>query len=274
MFYDKDISIIIVHTYEKQLLRQTLKGIYRAAPQVSFEIVIVDNNPSAGLQAVLEAEFPEVRHIPLPHNVGFGSAMNHGIRAAAGRYVLVFNPDIVVRPGSLEELTRYMDAHPDVGIVGPRLHNPDGSLQHSCYRIPTLLTPAYRRTPLGRLPAGKRDLSDYLMLEESHEETMDVDSLIGAALFTRHKMLEEVGLFDERFFMYYEDNDLCRRFWEHGYRVVYHPEAVMMHYHRRASADGSFFQQIRSRFAWIQIHSALKFFWKYRKKANPRITRS
>ena len=272
MFYSCDISIIIVHTYEQRLLRQTLKGIYRAAPQVSFEFIVVDNNPAAGFGDVLAKEFPEVRHMPLVRNVGFGAAMNRGMKEAVGRYVLIFNPDIVVQPGSLETLTQFMDAHPDVGIAGPRLHNPDGSLQHSCYRIPTLLTPAYRRTPLGKLPVGRRTLEHYLMLHDSHDETMDVDSLIGAALFTRHKMLEEVGLFDERFFMYYEDNDLCRRFWECGYRVVYHPEAVMVHYHRRASADGSFFQQLRSRFAWIQIHSALKFFWKYRKKQNPRVT--
>jgi GT2 family glycosyltransferase len=270
VFYDNDVSILIVHTFEKRLLRQTLKGIYRAAPKLRFEIIVIDNNPSEGFADIISSEFPEVRHLPLESNIGFGAAMNRGIQASTGRYVLVFNPDIVVGPGSLEALMAYMDAHPDTGIVGPRLHNPDGTLQHSCYRFPKLVTPAYRRTFLGRTSAGKRALSDYLMLDDDHEQTMDVDSLIGAALFARRKMLEEVGLFDERFFMYYEDNDLCRRFWEQGYRVVYHPEATMTHYHRRASADGSLFQQLFSRFAWIQIHSALKFFWKYRGKENPR----
>ncbi len=271
MFYDHDVSILIVHTYEKRLLRQTLKGIYRAAPQLRFEILVIDNNPAEGFGDILSVEFPEVRHIPLERNVGFGAAMNRGIEASSGRYVLIFNPDIVVQPGSLETLMGFMDAHPDVGICGPRLHNPDGSLQHSCYRFPQVMTPAYRRTFLGKTPQGKRALSHYLMLDDDHDQTMDVDSLIGAALFTRRKMLEETGLFDEQFFMYYEDNDLCRRFWENGYRVVYHPESMMTHYHRRASADGSFVQQLFSRFAWIQIHSALKFFWKYRGKDNPRL---
>lgn len=271
MFYDNDVSILIVHTYEKRLLRQTLKGIYRAAPQLRFEILVVDNNPAEGFGDVLVEEFPEVRHIPLERNVGFGAAMNRGIEASSGRYVLIFNPDIVVQPGSLEILMTFMDAHPDVGMCGPRLHNPDGTLQHSCYRLPQLMTPAYRRTFLGKMPRGRRAIAHYLMLDDTHDQTMDVDSLMGAALFTRRKMLEEIGLFDERFFMYYEDNDLCRRFWEHGYRVVYHPESMMTHYHRRASADGSFFQQLFSRFAWIQIHSALKFFWKYRGKRNPRL---
>ncbi|MBT4857524.1 glycosyltransferase family 2 protein [Candidatus Uhrbacteria bacterium] len=270
MFYDRDVSILIVHTFEKRLLRQTLKSIFRAAPQLNFEIIVIDNNPAEGLKGILTTEFPEVRHIPLKSNVGFGAAMNHGIRASSGRYVLVFNPDIVVTPGSLESLMEFMESRPDVGIVGPQLHNPDGTLQHSCYRFPTIKIPAYRRTFLGKTSVGKRSLADYLMLDDDHSQTMDVDSLIGAALFARRKMLEEVGLFDERFFMYYEDNDLCRRFWEHGYRVVYHPESTMTHYHRRASADGSFTQQLFSRFAWIQIHSALKFFWKYRNKPNPR----
>lgn len=272
MFHDVDVSILIVHTYEKRLVRQTLRGIYRAAPRLRFEIITIDNNPPAGLEEMLKEEFPHVRYIPLQNNIGFGAAMNVGIEASRGRYVLIFNPDIVVQHGSLEVLTEFMDAHPDVGIVGPKLLNPDRSLQHSCYRIPTPMTPAYRRTVLGKTNTGRKAIESYLMMDDDHMQTNDVDSLIGAALFTRRSALNEVGLFDERFFMYYEDNDLCRRFWENGHRVVYHPEACMVHYHRRASADGGLLQQLFSRFAWIQIMSAVKFFWKYRGKDNPRLS--
>lgn len=267
-----DVSIIIVHTFEKKMIRQTLRGIRRAAPKIQFEVIVVDNNPPEGMEEVLKNEFPEARYFRNPKNIGFGAAMNVGIREARGRYVLIFNPDIVVGPGSLEELTRFMDEHPDVGVVGPRLKNPDGSLQYSCYRIPSLLLPAYRRTPLGKLPMGKAAVADYMMYNVSHDETMDVDSLIGAAMFTRKTALAKVGLFDERFFMYYEDNDLCRRFWENGFRVVYHPRSEMIHYHRRASADGGLLQQLMNRFAWIQIASAIKYLLKYRGVPNPRKT--
>ena len=265
-----DLSILIVHTYEGRLLRQTLSSIRRAAPKVKFEIIIIDNNPKAGFAEILSDEFPNVRHIGLENNVGFGAAMNVGIKAASGRYVLIFNPDIVVQPESLETMLEFMDNNPDVGMCGPRLMNPDGSLQYSCYRFPTLMIPAYRRTPLGRVSAGRKAVEDYLMIYEDHDSQMDVDSLIGAALFTRRTALDDVGHFDERFFMYYEDNDLCRRFWECGHRVVYYPDAQMIHYHRRASADGSFLRQLFNRFAWIQIISAIKFFAKYRGAENPR----
>lgn len=265
-----DVSIIIVHTYEKKLLRQTLRSIRRAAPKLRYEIITVDNNPSAGLEEMLKKEFQDTVYIQNPKNIGFGGAMNVGIRVAKGRYVLIFNPDLVVHAGSLEALMTYMDTHPDVGVVGPKLINPDGSLQYSCYRLPTYLLPVLRRTPLGKLPFGKRIVDDYLMVNVPHEEEMDVDALIGAALFTRREALDQVGLFDEQFFMYYEDNDLCRRFWENGFRVVYYPGSHMTHYHRRASADGGLWNQIFNRFTWIQISSFLKYVRKYRRAEDPR----
>jgi GT2 family glycosyltransferase len=265
-----DVSIIIVHTYEKTKLRQTLRGLRRAAPKISYEVIIVDNNPAAGVEDMLKKEFPDTRYRALEKNFGFGGGMNRGIEIAKGRYILIFNPDIIVEPGSLEAMVQYMDNHPSVGVCGPRLKNPDGSLQYSCYRIPTPLIPIARRTPLGRMEFAKQKVDHYMMMNENHDEEMEVDALIGAALFTRADLLRKIGLFDERFFMYYEDNDLCRRVWEEGSKVIYLPDAQMMHYHRRASADGGLFSQLTSRFAWIQIASFIKYWLKYRKKPNPR----
>lgn len=270
MLNKKDLSIIIVHTYEKDKLRQTLRGLRRAAPQLNYEVIIVDNNPAAGLYPMLRKEFPRVRYMALDRNAGFGAGMNNGIRVAKGRYVLIFNPDIIVSPGSLESLVSFMDENKDVGVCGPRLKNPDGTLQYSCYRLPSIMLPVYRRTPFGKTRKGREVVDNYLMKENNHLQTMDVDALIGAALFARKSALDEVGLFDEQFFMYYEDNDLCRRFWEKGHRVVYLPEAEMIHYHRRASADGGLFRQLTSRFTWIHISSFVKYWKKYRDKGNPR----
>ena len=267
--HEIDVSIIIVHAFSRLLVRQTLRGIRRAAPKLNYEVIIIDNTPGCNLKEILN-DFPEVRYQAMEKNIGFGSAMNVGIRQTRGKYILIFSPDIIAKPGSLEELKSFMDENEDVGMVGPKLLNPDGSLQNSCYRIPTFMIPAYRRTFLGRFNFGRRAVEDYLMIYDNHDDTMEVDSLIGAALFTRRSALDKVGLFDEQFFMYYEDNDLCRRFWENGYKVIYHPKAQMVHYHRRISADGKFLQQLTSRFTWIQIASALKFFKKYRKSSNPR----
>ncbi len=266
-----DVSIIIVHAFAREKLRQTLRGIRRAAPQMKYEIIIVDNTPEEGFVEVIDNEFSEIKYISMPKNVGFGAGMNRGIQESSGRYIFIFNPDIIVKPGSIEGLMKFMDENTDIGICGPKLVNPDGTLQYSCYRLPTWLLPVYRRTPLGRLPAGKRAVSNYLMMHESHDEMMDVDSLIGGALFTRRKALNDVGLFDEQFFIYYEDNDLCRRFWESGHRIVYYPHSEMMHYHRRQTADGNLFRQLTSKITWIQISSFIKYMRKYHKKPNPRI---
>lgn len=266
-----DVSILIVHTHEARMIRQTLRGIRRAAPQLAWEVIIVDNNPDAGLYATLRREFPQARYVPLDGNRGFGHAMNAGMKESRGKYTLVFNPDIIVRPGSLEALFTYMEANSDVGIIGPKLQNPDGSLQHSCYRFHEILTPVFRRTPLGRLPSGKAAVARYLMLDFDHSLEQDVDWLIGAALFARTSMLAEVGGFDDRFFLYLEDTDLCRRFWEKGYRVVYQPKVSMIHYHRRASNDGGLLTQVfRSRSTREHIKSWAKYFWKHRGKPHPR----
>lgn len=266
-----DVSIIIVHTFEKDTLRQTLRSIRRNAPVLQYEVIVVDNNPAFGFSEVLE-DFPDIRYFPLEANIGFGAAMNVGIRAARGEYVLIFNPDILISPGSLDALKAYMDAHPDVGVCGPQLHNPDGGPQFSCHRIPPRLWPLYSRTPIGKFSFGKHIVDHHLMKHEDYHETKPVHAMIGAALFTRGKALNDVGLFDERFFMYYEDDDLCRRFWEKGYKVMYYPEAKMMHYHRRASADGGLFSQIFNRFTWIQLKSFWHYQRKYWRKPDPIIT--
>lgn len=265
-----EVSILIVHTFESAQLRQTLRAIRRAAPTISTEIIVIDNNPAGGFGKELQANFSEVHYIPLAKNKGFGGGMNEGIRVAKGRYILVFNPDIHIASQSLEKMVSYMDQHQEIGILGPQLKNPDGTLQYSCYRIPTGMIPLYRRTPLGKLPFGKKAVDQYLMKDVNHERIMNVDSLIGAALFIRKTALEKVGYFDERYFMYFEDNDLCRRFWESGFKVVYYPEVTLMHYHNRASAKGHLLTQVFNRFTWIHTASFVKYYFKYRRAINPR----
>ncbi len=265
-----DVSLLIVHTFERELIRQTLRGLRRAAPELALEVLVIDNNPKAGVGEMLRREFPAVKYFPKLKNEGFGSAMNVGIRAATGKYVLIFNPDIIISPGSLEKLWAYMEANPDVGMVGPKLLNADGTLQYSCNRYHEPIVPILRRTPLGRTAWGQAKLNHFLMKDVAHTATMEVDWLMGSALFTRATTLAKVGEFDERFFMYFEDTDLGWRFWEAGARVVYYPEAIMVHYHRRASADGSLWKQLRSPLTWRHIQSAVRFFRKYYGQKNPR----
>jgi len=268
-----DVSVIVVGYKNARLMRQTFKGIRRAAPAVSYEILLSENDPDKATSRMASAEFPEVGILDNGKNVGFGQAINKGIDAAQGRYILVFNPDIVVQPGAFEKLVRYLDEHPEVGIVGPRLRNPNGELQHSCYRFMEPKTILYRRLPLIRcFRSVRRHLEEYALADWDHTSDREVDYLLGAAMLVRRDALQNVGGFDPNYFMYFEDQDLCRRFWKAGWKVVYHPEAELIHYYRRETADGNFFQQLMHPLTRVQIKSAVYYFHKYRGEKNPRVS--
>ncbi len=214
-----DISIIILNYKSERLVRQCVKTIRLCKPQLSYEVIVVDNHSEDGVAEMLQENFPEVLCISSSENVGYATGNNLGIKRAQGRYVVIMNPDITLRPGSLEAMVVAMDADKTIGILGPKLERPDGSIDFSCYRFPRYSVPLYRRTPFGKLSAGKRVIAEYLMEDYDRKETKDVDWLLGAVLMVRRSTLEKVGLLDERFFLYFEDTDWCRRFGLAVYRV-------------------------------------------------------
>jgi N-acetylglucosaminyl-diphospho-decaprenol L-rhamnosyltransferase len=258
-----DLSIVILNYKTQRLTRQCIKTIMLYRPAVDFEIIVVDNNSGDGVEEMLRKHYPEARFVQSGKNLGFAAGNNVGIRAATGRYVMILNPDITVKPGAVEAVIRYMDEHKDVGMVGPRLVKPDGNVDESCYRFPGYMIPVYRRTPLSKLAAGRRALDHYLMADYDRRLTREVDWLLGAVLIVRRSALLEVGLFDERYFLYFEDTDWCRRFWQAGHRVVYFTGAEMVHYHERLSARGSWFTSLFRRSTRIHIGSCLKYFRKW-----------
>ncbi len=267
----KDVSILIVHFNTPGLLRQTIKGIQNATHVSTCEILVVDNNPEIRVHEMLRTEFPEVRVIVSETNLGFGRGMNRALELARGRYFFVFNPDIATFDHQIDTLVRFMDAHADVGMVGPKLLNPDRSLQYSCYTFMDLWVIPFRRVPILRsFSFAKRHVEAYLMTSHDHSKTCDVDYLLGAAMLVRREAYQEVGGFDPAFFVYFEDQDWCRRFWKANWRVVHHPEAWFVHYHRRETAEGGFIKQLRNPLTRIQIQSALYYHRKYKGQPNPR----
>ena len=177
--------------------------------------------------------------------------------------MLVLNPDIVIKPGSLQILVRELQTQPRVGLVAPKLIFPDGSLQYSCLRWQTPAIVAYRRTALGRTPWGRRRLARYLMEDFDHNAPCDVDWVLGGAMLVRKKALEEVGGLDERYQLYFEDMDWCRSFWQAGWRVRYEPRAVMIHHHRRESARLPGLLGLANPLARVHIASSIKYFAKH-----------
>lgn len=264
-----DLSIVILNYRTRGLLRQCLKGLVKTSSKYKREIIVVDNASHDGTADMIAREFPGVRCIESSTNCGYGPGNNIGIRAAKGRYIAIMNPDIVVLDDSHDRLIEYLDAHADVGIVAPQLKNPNGSIQFSCYRFPSPMIPIYRRTPLGKLSAGKRAVASYLMSDWDHAEEREVDWVLGGCFMMQRNMIDQIGLFDERFFLYFDDTDICRRAWEHGWKVVYFPSASFVHLHRRESA-GALFKSLMNKVTRIHIVSGVRYFQKYWKKPLPR----
>jgi GT2 family glycosyltransferase len=267
-----DLSIIIVNYRERGFLRQCLKGIAAAKLALTYEIIVVDNGSNDGSAQMVRDFFPNAILETLPHNRGLAVGNNIGIRRSQGRDLLFLNADIAMFPGVLEKLVSFLDAHPDVGMVAPKLLNPDRSVQTSCYRFPSLLVPVLRRTPLGKLPIAKKLLRRYLMLDWDHKKNQSVEWVLGGCMLVRKSAIEKVGLMDERFFVYFEDTDWCRRFWAAGLKVIYFANAWLIHYHRRMSAESPGMAGIFQKVTRIHIQSALKYFRKYRHLPTPTIT--
>jgi GT2 family glycosyltransferase len=197
--------------------------------QVSFEVIVVDQESLDHSAEMVEERFPEANLVRQKPNLGFAGGNNVAYRHARGRYFLLLNSDTVVRPGWLTELVRYADAHPRAGLVAPRLLNPDGSLQYSCRRFPSLGAGLFRHTPLEWLLPKNPYTQDYLMQEWDHSSPRQVDWLSGACLLARREMIDEIGGLDDRYFMYFEDVDWARRAHNAGWEVHYVPEPVVLH---------------------------------------------
>lgn len=230
-----DLSICIVNWNTREDLARCLESIRENAGRLAYEVLVIDNGSSDGSPTLVRTRFPEVRLLANDTNRGFAAANNQGLRLARGRYVLLLNPDTEVHPRALERLVRFLDRRPDAGLVGCRIVNPDGSLQYSCRTFPTLGAILFRGTLLGRLWPGNPYTREYLMQDWPHDMAWPVDWVSGACLAVRREVLEQVGLLDERFFMYCEDMDLARRARDAGWQVYYFPEAVVTHAIGRSS---------------------------------------
>lgn len=225
-----DVTVSIVNWNTRDELRECLTSIL-AQEGAAFEVVVVDNASSDGSVQMVRADFQD-RAILIANssNIGFGAAHNQVMRIARGRYVFLMNPDArFLEHDGLARMIEHMDENPAVGILGPRILNPDGTLQFSARRFPTMFAAAFRHTIWGRLFPDNRFVRKYLMTDWAHDMTAEVDWVSGAAMLVRRKMLDEIGVMDEGYFMYCEDVDLCRRAKTAGWKVVYLPLANVSH---------------------------------------------
>lgn len=223
------LSAVIVNFNAGAELRIALESLREHLSNRCWEAVVVDNASSDGSAAVAREFSPHVRLITNPVNVGFGRGMNQGLATTSGPHVLLMNPDCRLTVGAVDALTAELDRFDSCAIAGPRIINPDGSVQGSARGDPDMLTGLFGRTALVRklfpgLPISRRNVVDV-----TSGQSVEVDWVSGACMLARRDALNRVGGFDERYFLYWEDADLCRRLRSRGYHIRYVPDACAVH---------------------------------------------
>lgn len=223
-----DISLVIVNWNTRDLLLDCIRTVLESTLAYSVELIVVDNGSSDG-SVDAARRLDRVTVISNPRNVGFAAANNIGIRASRGRYICLVNSDVQVLAGCLDGMCRYMDINQEVGVLGPRILNKDLSLQRSCAELPSLWNILTQALILDQLFPRVRWLRSRLMKDFDHTSARNVEVLSGCFLMARRTALEEVGVLDERFFIYKEDVDWCKRFGDAGWSVRFYPNASAIH---------------------------------------------
>jgi len=219
--------VVVVSFRSLELVRDCLASLRDHPPDVPMTVFVVDNDSRDGTVELVAERFPEVRLIPNAANLGFSTANNKAIRAGSGDYVLALNPDTRVTAGALQHMVDVMEARPDVGIAGCRLEREDGTLDHAAKRsFPTPVSAFGHFTGIGRRERAAGGLAAY---RAPGVESGPVDAVNGAFMLMRRRTLDEVGLFDEGYWMYMEDLDLCYRVKRAGWVVWYEPGATVVH---------------------------------------------
>ncbi len=247
-------TVRCVHALRKQSIADQL------------EIIVVDNHSEDDSIGVIRnrlAKLPSVHIIETSQNLGYGQGNGFGTRFAQGQYILITNPDHELEPRGLVQLIHTMEEDASIGIIAPKLVHEDGSRRDSARAFPTLLDVFIKRTKLATLFPLR--MHRYLQHDLDLSKPADTDWVVGAVLLMRRELFARLGGFDPRFFLFFEDADLCRRIRSEGLRVVYDPQ-VTAHDRKRRLSEGGVLSLLRRKTGRIHIMSALKYFWKWRKQ--------
>lgn len=254
-----DVSILIVNYNVKDYLLQCLRSIRDRQDTLQVQVVVVDNASSDGSVDELRPQFPEVNWIALDENVGFGRGNNAGLDACTGRYLLFLNPDTIISQDTLQTMVQYLDAHPEVGLAGCKVLNPDGTFQLACRRgLPTPWASFCKLFGLQSLFPKSRLFARYNLTYLPIDETYDVDALIGAFMIGRRETIVEAGGFDPQFFMYGEDLDLCYRIQQSGKAIRYVHETSIVHF-KGESTKRSSMNEVRVFYQAMEIFARKHF---------------
>jgi len=225
------VSIVIVHYAKKKVLFDSIKSIYASCSKVTFEIVVVDNDEVKSINKDLKKNFPKVKYVLAPENLGYGKGNNLGVENAEGKYVFILNPDTVVQKNSIETLVNFLEKNKKVGIVAPTLL--DEKSRAYPLQGTKRLTPVraiFALSFLNKLFPGNPISKEYWMLGIDRTKAFEADVVPGSAFMIKKSLFEKLGGFDKNFFLYFEETDLCKRVSEAGYKLFILPDAKIIHY--------------------------------------------
>jgi hypothetical protein len=224
-----DVSIIIVNWNTREVVQGCLTSIYEQTRDIDYEVIVVDNASTDGSAEMVKKNFPRVILIENSENRGFAAANNQGIAIAKGRYMLLLNSDTVVLDNAIAKIVSFADDNPDAAVMGCRVLNTDMTLQPTCFMFPSILNMLLSTSYLYKLFRKSKFFGRERMAWWGRNDVREVDVVTGCFMLVRRESIEQVGLMDERFFMYAEETDWCYRFKKAGYKIIFAPHAEIIH---------------------------------------------
>jgi GT2 family glycosyltransferase len=219
-----ELSVIIVNWNGAEFVGKCLKSVFESTFNKLWEVIVVDNNSSDKSVEIIK-QFPQVIAIENKENVGFGAANNQALKQATGKFVFLLNPDVQIFPDSMEKLVKKIEESEKIAIVAPQLVNEDGSLQREIGHFPGLADSIFVLLKLHRLPFFK----DLVYPKVDYSREQEAEHLMGSALLIRREVLDSIGVFDERFFLWFEETDLEKRIKDAGWKLIYYPQTHVVH---------------------------------------------
>lgn len=270
----KDLHLVLLNYLSKDDVLTALDTIFKdiSGSVFDIQITVADNSENKdGIKEAVAEKFPQIKYLDCGGNVGFGRGNTKALAEVPARYYFVLNPDARVPENTktIERMINFMDEHPKIGCIGPKLLNPDWTLQFSCYRfdLPAIMIKPLKHIDWDRKYKWIKKYSDRLLMKDfDHNETRPVDWVQGSAMLVRKDVVDQIGWFDGRYFMYMEDCDWCRTMWEKGWPVYYIHDIIVLHAHARESAKvpGLINGFFKNKLARTHAISWLKYMWKWR----------
>lgn len=263
MEYMNELSIIIVNYKNYALTIKCINSVIENLNNVNYEIIVIDNNSPNDSFQQLENTFKKYQYINIiknDENIGFGGANNLGVQKSKGKYILLLNPDIIILDDAINKMLKALKEDSTIGLVSGKLLNDDYTTQYSCRRILPFNKFLVCRTPISKIISeeSKEKINNvYLMKDFNHNETIEVDWVMGACMLMEKEFFINVGGFSKEYFMYFEDVDLCYKTKLNNKKVIYLPEAEMIHLHRQESTKKI------NKMTFIHFNSMIKFYYKY-----------